>query len=118
MVVKSYRKGRTMRGVEVGSVNVHRYFPRDVSEIELLLDHLHIQCGLSPSFWQGDTEIRDPRLCAWLESKNFNNRPGDAPIPLALIPSGKNCFRLQAIASSGARQSRVIDVSTATLSLE
>ena len=99
MVVRTYRKGHRMRGVEVGTVNVSRYFPREAAEIELLLDHLRIQCGLSPSFWQGDTEIRDPRLSAWLESKNFNNRPGDAPVPLALIPSGKNCFRLQPFAS-------------------
>jgi len=100
MVVKTYRKGRRMRGVEVGSINVRRYFPRETAEIELLLDHLRIQCDLSPDFWTGDTEIRDPRLSAWLESKNFSNRPGDSPITLALIPSGKNCFRLQPIASS------------------
>jgi hypothetical protein len=66
----------------------------------LLLDHLQIQCGLAPDFWKGHTEIRDPRLCAWLESKNFHGRPGDAPIPLAMIPSGKNCFRLQPIAKN------------------
>jgi len=100
MVVKTHRDGRKMTGVEVGAGNVRRYFPRETIEIELLLDHLKIQCGLSPGFWQGDTEIRDPRLCAWLESKNFNGRPGDAPVPLSLIPSGKNCFRLQPIAAT------------------
>jgi len=100
MFVRTHRNGRKMTGVEVSPVNVRRYFPPESAEIELLLDHLHIQCGLSPGFWQGDPEIRDPRLCAWLESKNFNSRPGAAPIPLALIPSGKNCFRLQPIAAS------------------
>jgi hypothetical protein len=55
---------------------------------------------LSPDFWLGQTEICDPRLCAWLESKNFNGRPGEEPVPLAMIPSGKNCFRLQPIAAN------------------
>jgi hypothetical protein len=84
-----------MTGVQIGVGNVRRYFSPESRVIELLLDHLQIQCGLSPGFWQGDTEIRDPRLSAWLESKNFNGRPGEAPIPLALIPSGKDCFRLR-----------------------
>jgi len=86
-----------MTGVEVGSFNVRRYFTPETAEIELLLDHLQIQCGLAPAFWQGDTEIRDPRLSAWLESKNFGGLPGDAPVPLALIPSGKNSFRLRPV---------------------
>lgn len=100
MVVKTHCEGREFTGVEVGAVDVRRYFPRDTAVIELLLDHLLIQCGLAPDFWKGHTEIRDPRLGAWLESKNFNGRPGEAPIPLALIPSGKNCFRLQPIATN------------------
>jgi len=100
MVVKTHRNGRKMTGVEVGSGNVRRYFPRETPEVELLLDHLRIQCGLSPGFWQGDSEIRDPRLCAWLESKNFHGRPGEAPVPLSLIPAGKNCFRLQPMAAT------------------
>jgi hypothetical protein len=99
MVVKTHCKGRELTGVEVGAGNVRRYFPRSANVIELHLDHLLIQCGLNPDFWQGQTQICDPRLCAWLASKNFHGRPGDAPIPLALIPSGKNCFRLQPVAA-------------------
>lgn len=97
MVVKTQHKGREFTGVEIGVSNVRRYFPRDADFIELHLDHLRIQLELTPDFWNGQTRICDPRLCAWLESKNFNGRPGEAPIPLALIPSGKNCFRLQPI---------------------
>jgi hypothetical protein len=100
MVVKTQCKGREFTGVEVGDVNVRRYFPRNIHVIELHLDHLLIQLGLNPAFWQGHPEICDPRLCAWLESKNFHGRPGESPIPLALIPSGKNCFRLQPIAEN------------------
>lgn len=97
MVVKTHREGREFTGVEIGAGNVSRYFPKGSKVIELLLDHVQIQCGLEPGFWQGQTEIRDPRLRAWLQSKNFHGKPGEGPIPLALIPSGKNCFRLQPI---------------------
>ena len=89
MVVKTQCKGREITGVEVGIGNVRRYFSKEIAAIELLLDHLQIQCDLAPNFWQGDTQIRDRRLCAWLESKNFNGGPGAEPIPLALIPSGQ-----------------------------
>ena len=89
MVVKTQRKGREFIGVEIGASNVRRYFPKDTNVIELHLDHLLIQLRLDPEFWQGNAQICDPRLSAWLESKNFHGRPGDAPIPLALIPFGK-----------------------------
>ncbi|HEY1805509.1 MAG TPA: hypothetical protein VGG45_13625 [Terracidiphilus sp.] len=99
MVVKTHCKGHAYTGVEIGPENVRRYFSKEIAVVELHLDHLSIQCGLNPDFWQGQTEITDPRLSAWLESKNFHGRPGDAPIPLAMIPSGKNCFRLRPIST-------------------
>jgi hypothetical protein len=107
MVVKTHRTGRKLTGVEVGAMNVRRYFPRETTEIELFLDHLRIQCGLDPGFWKGESEIHDPRLCAWLEAVNFNERPGDPPIPLALIPSGKNCFRLRPISRNTLPRTRL-----------
>jgi hypothetical protein len=97
MVVQTQCKGRGLVGLYVGADNVRRYFPRCASEIVLHLDHLQIQCGLGEKFWDGQAEIFDPRLCAWLESKNFHQRANKTPTPLALIPSGKNCFRLQPI---------------------
>ena len=103
MVVKTQCKGRAFTGVEVGAGNVRRYFSRDIDVIELHLDHLLIQCGLAPDFWEGQSEIRDPRLCAWLESKNFNGRPGEAPIPLALIPPGKTAFACNPSPATAAR---------------
>ena len=106
MVVKTECRGRVFTGVQVGAGNVRRYFPREMNVIELHIDHLLIQCGLPPAFWQGHTEIRDPRLCAWLESKNFNGGRGDEPLPLVLIPSGNNCFRLQATARKDPRKEK------------
>jgi hypothetical protein len=106
MIVKTQQKGREIIGVEVGASNVRRYFSRDTSVIELLLDHLQIQLGLNPDFWQGRTQICDPRLRAWLESKNFNGRPGEEPIALALIPSGKNCFRLKPVKTNARQEAK------------
>jgi len=107
MVVKTHSKGRGVTGLHIGATNVRRYFPKHISVIELQLDHLQIQCGLEPDFWQGQPEIHDPRLCSWLESKNFNTRPDRTPVPLALIPAGKNCFRLQPVTFSGHSQAQL-----------
>jgi len=95
MVVKTRCKGRTYTGVSVGDSDVRRYFPESTETIDLELDHLLIRCGLNPAFWNGHSEISDPRLCAWLESKNFSGRLGGGPIALALVPSGNNVFRLR-----------------------
>lgn len=100
MVVKTHSKGREFIGLQVGQTNVRRFFPKDTSVIELQLDHLQILCGLLPDFWHGQPEICDPRLAAWLHSKNFAGKPGQAPIPLVLIPEGKASFRLKALSAS------------------
>jgi hypothetical protein len=98
MVVKTQNKGREITGLQVGSNNVRRYFPKDTAVVELQLDHLQIQCRLEPDFWRDQPEIHDPRLGAWLESKNLHVRPSCDPVPLALIPKGKNSFLLRTIA--------------------
>ncbi|MGA2672202.1 MAG: hypothetical protein ABSE99_03145 [Terracidiphilus sp.] len=101
MVVKTHCKGRGVTGIHIGVTNVRRYFPKRIAVIELLLDHLQIQCGLTPDFWQDQPEIYDPRLCAWLESKNLHRMPNRTPIPLAMIPAGDNSFRLRPVALNG-----------------
>jgi hypothetical protein len=106
IVVKTHNKGREVVGLEIGASNARRYFSRDNSVIELELDHLQIQCGLAPDFWDGTAEIRDPRLCAWLAQKNFNGKVGESPLPMAMIPSGKNSFRLQPLPVRSHSQSR------------
>ena len=94
MVVRTKCKGREVTGLLVGASNARRYFPRDVSAIELELDHLRIECGLTPEFWRGQPEIHDPRLCAWLESKQFNGKNNRNPLLLAMTPSGENSFKI------------------------
>jgi len=101
MVVRTQCIGHAFTGVIVGAWNARRYFSKDAAAIELQLDHLLIECVLAPDFWRGHSEICDPRLRLWLEAKNFNGRRGDAPVPLAMIPSGKNAFRLLPIPGNG-----------------
>jgi hypothetical protein len=101
MVVKTRSICRGVTGLHVGPANVRRYFPRNVPVVELQLDHLQIQCGLNPDFWQGQPEIYDPRLCAWLEAKHLHGKPDRAPVPLVMIPAGENSFRLQSVPPHG-----------------
>lgn len=97
MVVRTHCDGREVVGLYVGARNARRKFPKDTKDIELVLGHLHIHCELPPEFWQGQPEIRDPRLSDWLESKIFHGRLRRTPVPLAMLPAGKNSFRLQTI---------------------
>ena len=104
MVVKTQSKGSGITGLHVGVNNARRYFPKHISVIELQLDHLQIQCGLNPEFWHGQPEIYDARLGAWLEARHLHAKPDRSPIPLAMIPEGKNSFRLQPVrVNRGAR---------------
>ena len=101
MVVKTQSKGRGVIGLHVGANNVRRYFPKHIASIELQLDHLQIECGLKPDFWQGEPEIFDPRLCAWLESRHMHASLDRSPILLAMIPEGNNSFRLRPVRLNG-----------------
>lgn len=97
MVVKAQYDGFRVSGLYVGVNNVRRYFSKRIPVVELELDHLQIQCGLTPGFWNGQPEIHDPRLCDWLESKHFHEKPCRTPVPLALIPAGKNSFKVSSL---------------------
>ena len=94
MLVTAQYKGHSATALRVGRQNARRFFARSAASIELELDHLRIQCGLPSDFWQGDGEIRDHRLFAWLESKHYPRRPSAIDIRLAMTPSGANSFKL------------------------
>ncbi len=94
MVVMSKYVHRGMTGLYVGEGNVQQFFPPEVPNVELELDHLRIVCALGPEFWEGEPEIHDERLVAWLESKRSSGKLGSYPAPLALIPAGEHTFRL------------------------
>jgi hypothetical protein len=112
MVVKTQSKGHGVIGLHVGINNVRRYFPKGTKNIELQLGHLRIQCGLNPDFWQGQPEIHDPRLCAWLESKNLHST-ANRTVPLAMIPAGENSFQLQPMSLAQRLHAKVPHVSAA-----
>jgi hypothetical protein len=107
MVVKTQNKGPGVTALHVGVNNVRRYFPKHIAEIELQLDHLQIQCGLEPGFWQGEPEINDPRLCAWLESKRKQGPASRSSIPLVMVPAGKDSFRLQPMRVNGLSRAKL-----------
>jgi hypothetical protein len=94
MLVKSQCIGNRVTGLVVGKNNVRRYFPRKVEAINLKLDHLLIECGLAARFWDGEPEIRDPRLCLWLESKQSRESNCRASMPLYMTPTGEGAFSL------------------------
>ena len=94
MVVKPQCNGHRITGIYIGVSNVRRYFPRRVEAIDLQLDHLRIQCGLTERFWEGDPEIRDPRLSDWLELKQLQGAGDRNSMPLAMTPLGENSFIL------------------------
>jgi hypothetical protein len=112
MVVKTQSKGHGITGLHVGTDNVRRYFPKGTQNIELQLGHLRIQCGLKPDFWQGEPEIYDPRLCAWLESKNLHCSANRA-VPLDMIPAGDNSFQLQPMSLAPRSHARKPNISAA-----
>jgi len=98
MVVKTQVNGTGVTGLHVGAKNVRRYFPKNVDTIELQLDHLKIQCGLSPQFWHGEPDIHDRRLCEWLDFKVFHRVNGQRCLRLAMTPSGNNTFSVRSTA--------------------
>lgn len=97
MIVRAQSRGRGISGLYVGAANVRRHFPKGRFVVELQLDHLRIQCGLTPDFWQGQPEIYDSRLCAWLETRHMHRARDRTAVRLAMIPEGRNSFRLETI---------------------
>lgn len=95
MLVKTYKDGLSRTGLHIGEANAQRYFSRLRPSIELRLDDLHIQCTLTPDFWQGRPEIHDPRLSEWLEFKLARRGQGREPILLNLLSSGAGKFELR-----------------------
>ncbi len=101
MVVKAQHHGLHISGLYVGINNVRRYFSKRIPVVELQLDHLRIQCGLTPRFWNEQPEIQDPRLCDWLEAKFAHASLHHSSIIMSLIPSGKNSFKLACVDVEG-----------------
>ena len=95
MLVKTYNDGLSRTGLHIGEANALRYFSRLKPSIELRLDDLHIQCTLTPDFWQGRPEIDDPRLSEWLQFKLARRSAAGEPILLTLVPSGTGTFVLR-----------------------
>lgn len=99
MLIETCSRTPGETGLHVGVENVQRFFPESISEIELHLGYLQIQCSLNPEFWRGKPEIFDERLSDWLESKHLHDKTDRTPIRLAMVPigTGTNTFRLRPV---------------------
>jgi hypothetical protein len=97
LIVRAHYCGHRVASLYVGASNVRRYFSRRLRFVELQLDNLRILCGLPEHFWQDKPEIEDARLCVWLETRHPQPDPFQREIPLALIPAGKNSFKITAL---------------------
>lgn len=97
MVVRTECKGRKVTGIYIGVRNARRNFPRRAAAVEFELGDLRIGCQLNPEFWRGQPRICDSRLCEWLEFKLYHERKHITPLPLALVQSGRNAFRLRPV---------------------
>jgi hypothetical protein len=107
MVVNTQDDGREVLGLRIGAANVRRYFPISMGAVELLLGDLRIQCKLPPDFWNGQPEILDPRLGAWLSHKVPRERFNRKPIALAMEHAGGNSFTLQSVCFASKRSARL-----------
>lgn len=94
MFVKTAAKGHTNAILYVGARNAKKYFDERNSVVTFTLDHLCIDCPLSPEFWHGHPEIDDPRLSEWLRFKILKDASARTSIPLEMVPVGDNSFRL------------------------
>ncbi len=95
MVVRTECKGRKVTGIYIGARNVRRNFPRKAAAIDFELGHLRIGCDLGPGFWRDPPRICDSRLCEWLEFKLYRERRYMTPLPLSLVQSGRNAYKLR-----------------------
>jgi hypothetical protein len=95
MLVEALCSRQIVTALRVGRSNVRRFFPRKISSIEFELDHLRIECKLTCDFWNHASEIRDRRLCLWLRFKISRVISPDTPALLAMIPTGKNRYKLE-----------------------
>jgi hypothetical protein len=97
MMVKTECNGRKVTGLYIGARNVRRNFPREVAAIEFELGHLRIDCELGPEFWRDQPRICDSRLCEWLQHKLYHETGYMKPLPLALVQSGRNAYKLRPV---------------------
>lgn len=95
MVVRTRSRNGRMIGLDVGAANARRHFPKSASRVSLELGHLHIDCALTPDFWEDRAEICDARLADWLESNHLRPRTNPSPVFLIMTRIGESSFALR-----------------------
>ncbi len=96
MIFEADCKGSVVTGLRLGRESGGTLFGSRPGMLELELDHLRISCGLPAGFWNGEGEIRDRRLCGWLELKKQREGAVGA-MSVTLTPAGENAFRVKPV---------------------
>lgn len=95
MVVRTECKANKVTGIYIGARNARLNFPKQAAAIEFELGHLRIGCELGPGFWRDQPRICDSRLCEWLQFKLYRERKRTIPLPVVLVQSGRNAFKIR-----------------------
>lgn len=97
MIVQMQRHNSGVTDLKIGARNALRFFRRNLSRVELHLDHLQIECDLKPGSWKDEILISDPRLSAWLEQKHrFRGQSGGVSV-FEMTPVEERKFRLHLV---------------------
>ena len=96
MVVRTECKANRVTGIYIGARNARRNVRKQAAAIEFELGHLRIGCELGPGlFWRDQPRICDSRLCEWLQFKFYRERRRMTPLPVVLLQSGRNAFKIR-----------------------
>ena len=97
MIVQMQKRDSGVTELKIGARNALRFIPRNLSRVELHLDHLQIECDLKPGSWKNELLISDPRLSAWLEQKHrFRGQAGGVSV-FEMTPVEERAFRLHLV---------------------
>ena len=103
LTLKSRRNGSEntkqrpdVTGLHVGASNVRRYFPRNarLSSCIWIISRYSVGSGLT--FRRTSPRFSTRDLCM-VGVQDYHTRADHAPIPLAMIPAGKNSFRIRPV---------------------
>ena len=97
MEVGAWHGGSGTYGIRIGAPNRREHFDPAWKKVEIEMDGVSHEFGLTPGFWKDCPEIRDrgePRLRRWLERHRSVPWPKGNPPRMELVPLGRGRFRL------------------------
>jgi len=93
MIASTWQGGGTY-GIRVGNKNAQRYFRKNWSSIEVIIDGKTNVFNLSNTFWTTCPEFRGKEIGVWLRKHGLDRWPKGKPHKVELIPLRANKFKL------------------------